>query len=87
MPNQTHKIGQLQPVIYNSSHGSNNVRYGLDLQLMAQYYPELVLTDSQGNPLIINYAALIPILIQQIQLLTQQVQELQDNNGQNENQQ
>lgn len=81
MPDQANKIKSLQPVIYGSNNSSPK-HYGLNPKATALIYPDLVLTDANGNPIAINYLAIIPILIQQIQQLQDQVNQLQNQNQQ-----
>lgn len=80
MPDQTHKIDELQPIVSTKVPGGT-LQYGLDLASTAAIYPELVLKDAQGHPISVNLLAFIPILIQQIQDLQEQI------NQNNQNQQ
>jgi hypothetical protein len=75
MPDQTNKVEHLQPIVITSPGAA--MRYGLDLNSVAAQYPELVLKDAHGNPISVNLLAFIPILIQQIQVLQDQVNQNQ----------
>ncbi len=58
---------------------ANKLHYGLVAQEVQKIYPELVHADGEGM-LSINYIELIPLLIQSVQELSEQVAELQGTN-------
>ncbi len=60
---------------------ANKVHYGLVAQEVQKIYPELVHADDAGM-LSINYIELIPLLIQSVQELSEQVAELKAANAQ-----
>lgn len=70
MPNQKNKVMSLKPVVFKPNNQGPN-HYALDPVDTADTYPELVLKNNAGVPIGVNYAAFIPILIQQVQKLQQ----------------
>lgn len=74
---------QLNPISYTFSTDSipdgsketKRIHYGFDVQELQTIAPELVYTDGAGN-LSIDYIALIPLLVQKVQILTYEVEEL-----------
>lgn len=72
-------LNKLKPVNYqlikDPSGRANHTEIGLIAQDVEQLMPELVRTDDEGKKLL-NYTGLIPVLIQAIQDLQQEVEEL-----------
>ena len=80
-------IKQLRPVTYNFSGGEalqratynqftgNNAEIGLVAQELEAILPNLVFTDEEGHKLV-DYQALIPVLIDAVQSLQQEVEDL-----------
>lgn len=77
-------ITQLRPVSYAFSDNSDKTTYktggnGLEIGLLAQevedVLPNVVLTDADGNKLI-NYTAIIPVMIDAIKTLQTELEEL-----------
>lgn len=72
-------LSKLKPVNYqllkNPSGETDHLELGLIAQEMEQVMPELVRTDKDGKKLL-NYTALIPVLIKSIQELQLEVAEL-----------
>lgn len=66
MPNQSHKILDLQPIGYGSV-GHINDHYGLDLQSTYDKFPELVSNNGNGDLHAINYEPFIPLIIYLLQ--------------------
>ncbi len=81
-------ITRLNPVSYNFDDNSNNTKFrnggnGKEIGLLAQeveeVLPNVVLTDPDGNKLI-NYTAIIPVMIDAIKSLKQEIEELKTAN-------
>lgn len=79
-------IKQLRPVSYNftnqqqrsvayNQYTGYNAEIGLLAQELEEVIPNIVFTDDEGRKLV-NYVALIPILIDAVQTLQQEVEEL-----------
>jgi hypothetical protein len=75
-------VSRLRPVAYSfrdtegdSRFRSNLEEFGLLAQEVEAVLPNIVLTDEEGNKLI-NYTALIPVLIEAVQTLQAEVEEL-----------
>ena len=79
-------LKQLRPVSYNFTNGvqrsvsynqytGDNVGIGLLAQELEEVLPNLVFTDDEGRKLV-DYVSLIPVLIDAIQTLQQEVEEL-----------
>ena len=88
MKNGLNYITRLNPVSYNFSDVSNNTKFknggdGKEIGLLAQeveeVLPNVVLTDPDGNKLI-NYTAIIPVMIDAIKSLKQEIEELKATN-------
>jgi hypothetical protein len=75
MPDQTEKMIQLRPVEFVYKHDASNTKqYGLIAEEVAQVYPDLIAYDRDGQIYTVQYTGLIPILLQQIQMLQQHAQ-------------
>lgn len=73
-------IQKLKPVTYNfinnpTTRSANAKEIGLLAQEVETVLPDIVMTDEDGRKLI-NYTAIIPILIEAVQSLQQQVDDL-----------
>ena len=68
MPNQQEKMIKLRPVnfVYKND-AQNSLQYGLIAEEVNEIYPELVARDEQGQIYTVNYMALIPLLLKQMQ--------------------
>ena len=65
---QQEKMLKLRPVTFAYKHDtSNNKQYGLIAEEVAELYPEMIVRDGAGEIYTINYLALIPLLLNQIQ--------------------
>lgn len=72
MPDQTSRIVNLRPVEFVLKHDASNTKqYGLIAEEIVRLYPELVTYDNDGAIYSIRYIGLIPLLLQQIQMLRQ----------------
>ena len=71
------RVMALQPIQYQlqDSLDDHRTHYGFDAQEMQKLFPDLVQEDNVGN-ISINYMELIPILIKEIQKLSNEIQEL-----------
>ena len=70
MEDQSEKMLALRPVTFRFKSDKNSkLQYGLIAEEAAEIYPELIAYDNEGRIYTINYSALIPILLQQIQQL------------------
>lgn len=89
LTNSLNTILKLRPVSYNFldhslgsnttfSIGGNGKEIGLIAQEVEQVLPNAVLTDDKGQKLI-NYTALIPVLINAVQMLQAEILELKNN--------
>lgn len=85
--NGLNSILQLRPVSYTFSDSSDKSLYktggnGNEIGLLAQevekVLPNVVITDPDGNKLI-NYTAIIPVMIDAIKTLQAEVEELKNN--------
>lgn len=85
--NGLNSILQLRPVSYTFSDSSDKSLYktggnGREIGLLAQevekVLPNVVITDPDGNKLI-NYTAIIPVMIDAIKTLQAEVEELKNN--------
>jgi len=83
--NSINKVLLLRPVSYNFKNNTNTTEYkvggngkemGLIAQEVEQVLPNTVMTDPDGNKLI-NYTAIIPVLINAIQELNEKVTALE----------
>ena len=73
MADQTDKVVQLRPVEFVFKYDDSNTKqYGLIAEEMIQQYPDLILYDKENNIYSVQYIQLVPILLQQIQLLQQE---------------
>lgn len=83
-------IKRLRPVSYNfigdqkraapsNQYTGSNVEIGLLAQELEQVLPNLVFTDDEGRKLV-DYVSLIPVLIDAVQTLQQEVDDLKANN-------
>ena len=75
-------IQKLKPVTYNfinnpTTRSANAKEIGLLAQEVETVLPDIVMTDEDGRKLI-NYTAIIPILIEAVQSLQQQVDDLKN---------
>lgn len=77
-------VGKLRPVTYSFvedpsistfTTAGDNIEIGLIAQEVEKVIPNAVITDTDGNKLI-NYTAIITVLIDAVQTLEKQVQEL-----------
>lgn len=88
--NSLSSVMRLRPVTYNFKDatansvqtaaytvGGDGKEYGLIAQEVEKVLPDVVLTDSEGKKLI-NYTAIIPILINAIQNLQSEINELKN---------
>lgn len=82
--NSVAKLQQLKPVNYDFQDNSDQTMFkvggdgkeiGLIAQEVEQVFPNLVLTDPEGKKLV-NYTALIPVLIDAVNTLTAEVNAL-----------
>ena len=82
--NSVSKLLQLKPVKYDFQDSSDRSTFkvggdGKEIGLIAQevelVFPNLVLTDPDGKKLI-NYTALIPVLIDAVKTLTEEINTL-----------
>lgn len=69
MSDQIDKIMHLNPVTFKYKNSDDKVQYGLIAEEVVSHYPELVSYDKDGTIFSVNYSALIPILLKQIQEL------------------
>lgn len=73
----------MRPVTYQfansgtSSLNNNDLEIGLIAQEVEKVLPNIVYTDEEGNKLI-NYIALIPVLIESVKALQAEVTELRN---------
>lgn len=75
---QTQNIMNLQPVSFAyKNDAEENEQYGLIAEEVVSVYPNLVSRDAQGEIYSVNYMALIPLLLAQVQQLQKQVDALQ----------
>jgi hypothetical protein len=82
-PLGTHSQGlvQLRPVTFRYRHDPQGARqYGLIAEEVATVYPELVIRSATGEIESVQYEALIPLLLHELQHQQQQVAELQAQN-------
>lgn len=71
-------VKQLKPVTYDFINGGENLKskqIGLIAQEVENIIPEVVFTDPDGKKLI-NYTALVPVLLKAVQELQKEVEEL-----------
>ncbi len=75
MNSQQEKMLKLRPVTFSyKGDSSNNKQYGLIAEEVNEVYPEIVVRDEAGEIYSVNYMALIPLLLKQIQELEARVQ-------------
>lgn len=71
-----HKVQALEGVTYHwngiNNHDTTQLQYGLIAQEVEKIFPELVTTESNGYKSV-NYIALVPVLIEAVKELQQQV--------------
>ena len=68
MADQTDKMMSLRPVNFHFKNDPTQMmQYGLIAEEVAQIYPEFISRDAEGNIYSINYMALIPVMLKQIQ--------------------
>jgi hypothetical protein len=68
LDDQAAKLDKLRPVRFAyKSDATNTTQYGLVAEEVAQVYPELVAKNAKGQVETVEYQALIPILLAQIQ--------------------
>ena len=72
--------GEARKTTYNQFTGSN-AEFGLIAQELEAVLPNLVHTDEEGHKLV-NYIALIPVLIDAVKTLQQEVETLKNNQKQ-----
>ncbi len=73
MPDQTEKMIQLRPVEFVFKNDATRTQQlGLIAEEVAEVYPNFVVRDKDGQIYTVEYTKLIPILLQQIQLLKQE---------------
>jgi hypothetical protein len=78
MPDQHEKMIKLRPVNFVYKNDTqNSLQYGLIAEEVHEIYPELVAFDERGEIYTINYMALIPLLLKQIQEHENFIQELE----------
>ena len=78
MSEQIYKLLQLRPVEFTFiSDASDAKQYGLIAEEVYEVYPEMVTHDAQGNIYSVNYMALIPVLLKQIQQQEERMQSQQ----------
>ncbi len=71
MKDQSAKVQELRPVEFVfTSDATNTKQYGLIAEEVLNVYPDMVVYDANGNVQTVQYMELIPILLKQIQLLT-----------------
>ena len=80
-------VSRLRPVTYNfigeEGHGrTNNEQIGLLAQEVQAVLPGIVIEDEEEGTFLVNYIALIPVLIQAIQSLQSEVEALRRENQQ-----
>lgn len=87
LDNSLDRILKLRPVSYTFSDnsvqnkfktGGNGKEIGLLAQEVEKILPNIVLTDPDGNKLI-NYTAIIPVMIDAIKTLQAEIEELKNN--------
>jgi hypothetical protein len=77
MGGQSEKLFQLQPVTFAYKDDTRNVtHYGLVAEEVAAVYPELVTRTSTGEVQTVKYQELIPMLLNELQRLRQELAEL-----------
>jgi hypothetical protein len=70
------RLGQLRPVSFHlKADPKSGVQYGLIAEQVAKVYPELVIRDSSGQIQGVRYDELAPMLLNEVQKLSRQVQE------------
>ena len=68
MPAQTECMLKLRPVTFKYKNDSSNAeQFGLIAEEVAEVYPGIVTRDEAGEIYTVNYMALIPLLLKQIQ--------------------
>ena len=79
MSEQIHKLLQLRPVEFTFINDASNAKqYGLIAEEVYEVYPEMVTHDAQGNIYSVNYMALIPVLLKQIQQQEERIAHLEE---------
>lgn len=68
------KIYDLRPVIFNYKKYPGNDAYGLIAEEVANTFPEIVVKDNEGNPETVRYLDLIPMLINEIKKLKEEIE-------------
>ena len=74
MEDQTEKVMQLRPVNFRYKENDAQMQYGLIAEEAAKQYPEFIAYDKSGQIYSINYLALVPVLIKQIQEMEKELQ-------------
>lgn len=78
LADQSMKLQQLQPVAFTYHHDiSQSKQYGLIAEDVEKIYPEVVIHDKDGAIYTVNYVALIPLLLKQVQIMQEKI-ELQE---------
>ena len=67
------EILQLQPVSYQLTQNENGNKIGLIAQQVKQIVPEVVIGDEEKELLGMNYAELVPVLINAVKEQQQQI--------------
>ena len=77
MRDQSQRLGKLRPVNFRyKADESATEQYGLIAEEVSEVYPELVATNAEGQVQTVNYQALIPVLLKEVQLLRNEVERL-----------
>jgi hypothetical protein len=78
MGDSSGKLFQLRPVtfLYKPEYddGSHTLQYGLIAEEVAKIYPEMVGFDKDGQPSSVKYQALAPMLLNEVQKQSAQLQ-------------
>jgi hypothetical protein len=81
MGSQSEKLQQLRPVTFRYKHDpQGEQQYGLIAEEVAKVYPELVIKGADGKVESVQYHALIPMLLNEVQHQQQELAELKAQN-------
>ncbi len=79
MENVSARIHCLQPVIFNyKGRRPNDISFGLIAEDVEKVFPELVVHDSSGQPTTVKYLDFIPLMLNEIQRLSNKIKSLED---------
>lgn len=76
LPYGLRELMQLRPVVYRWKNDPSQLKVGLIAQEVQKIVPEVVIGNPSGDTLGMNYAELVPVLINAVKELKQQVDEL-----------